>query len=56
MTNIKIRHAMMDLNVKQYELAKMLGISVNTLVRKMREELPEAEQDEIIALMKKERG
>lgn len=55
MYNIRIRHAMVDLNVKQYELAKMLGISVNTLVRKMREELPEAEQDRIIATMEKER-
>lgn len=39
-------------NVKQYELANIMGVSVNTLVRKMRVELPEEQQKELAEKIK----
>ena len=53
--NERIRIAMIQNNIKQYEVAKLLGISETSLCRKLREELPEEEQDEIIAIIE-ERG
>lgn len=51
MKNQKIRIAMIQNNVKQYEVAKLLGISETSLCRKLREELPEDEQNEIVAII-----
>lgn len=52
MNNKKIRIAMIDADIRQWELAKLLNISESSLTRKLREELPEKEQDEIVALIK----
>lgn len=49
MKNQRIRIAMIQNNIKQYEVAKLLGISETSLCRKLREELPEEEQNEIVA-------
>ena len=49
MKNQKIRIAMIQNNIKQYQVAKLLGISETSLCRKLREELPEEEQNEIVA-------
>ena len=56
MKNKRIRIAMIQNDVKQYEVAKILGISETSLCRKLREELPEDEQDEIIAKIEEQEG
>lgn len=53
MKNARIRIAMIQNNVKQYEVAKLLGMSETGFCRKLREELPEEEQDKIISLILK---
>jgi len=55
MNNKKIRIAMMESGIRQWELAKLLGISESTLTRKLREELPDEEQDKIVEIIN-ERG
>lgn len=54
MKNQKVRIAMIENNVKQYEVAKLLGISETSLCRKLREELPEEEQQKMISIIKGE--
>ena len=46
--NMKIRVAMMEKNLRQWELARLLGVSESTVWRMLREELPKEEQDAII--------
>ena len=53
MANLIIRVKMMESNVKQWELAKLLGVSESALSRKLREELPEDEQQHIIELIER---
>lgn len=53
MNNQTLRKGMIEQGFKQYEVAKLLGVSVNTLVKRMREEMPIHEQERIIELMKK---
>ena len=50
-TNIKIRLAMLEHEVTQYGLSKLLGVSEMTVYRRLRDELPEDEQDRIVALI-----
>lgn len=50
--NEVIRKALKDFGVKQWELAEMLGTSEWTLSRKLRKELPQAEQERIIELIR----
>ena len=50
--NEKIRSELKAHNMKHYELADLLGISENTLCRKMRKELPKEEQEKIIAVIR----
>lgn len=52
--NMIIRKTMLLYGFKQYELARLLNISDNTLVRRMREEMPEEEQKRIADLIEKE--
>ena len=52
MKNERIRIAMIHNNLKQYEVAKILGIHESVLCRKLREELPKKEQDEIVSKIK----
>lgn len=51
MTNKRIRKKMIDKGLKQWELARLMGISEATMYRKLRDELPEEEQDRIIQLI-----
>lgn len=53
MTNKKIRIAMIEHNLKQWELAELLGIDESVFCRKMRKELPEDEQNRIVSLINK---
>ncbi len=50
--NDAITNERMKANMKQWELAKLMGISEFTLSRRMREELPEDEQKKIIDLIR----
>ena len=52
MKNISIRQALLAAGIKNYELAEMLGVSEWTLSRKLRKELPVAEQERIIAMIR----
>lgn len=56
MNNKRIRIAMVETNTKQWEVAKMLGMSESLLSKKLREELPKEEQDRIVDLITQERG
>lgn len=50
--NEKIRTALKERKMHQWELAERLGVSEPTLTRWMRHELPEAKQKEIISIIK----
>lgn len=50
-SNIKIRVKMIEAGMKQWELARLLGIGESVLSRKLRDELPEEEQDRIVTLI-----
>ena len=52
MNNIEIRMEMMKKGLKQWQVAKLLGISESVLSRKLREELPEEEKEKIVAIIK----
>lgn len=54
MNNLKIRLALLEHNFKQWQLAKLLGVSESTVNRLLREELPEERQDQIVALINSE--
>ena len=41
-------------NMKNWELAKKMGVSEFTLSRKLREELPEEDQDELVRIIEEE--
>lgn len=47
MNNIRIRVKMAEHGVKQWEVARALGISESVLSRKLRDELSEEEQEKI---------
>ena len=51
MANDKVRIALFINKMKQWELAKHLGIGENTLIRRLREELPEDEQNRLIGVI-----
>ena len=51
MNNTKIRIKMIETGMKQWEVARLLGMSESVLSRRLRDELPEDEQDRIVALI-----
>lgn len=51
MNNLVIRTALMQHNIKKWQLAQILGMSEPTLYRKLRNELPADEQDRICKLI-----
>lgn len=50
-TNLEIRSLLWKKGIKQYELAKMLGMTEFSLSRKLREELPDEEKKKIISVI-----
>ena len=54
MNNLKIRIKMIESGLKQYEVARLLGVSESVFSRKLRDELPEAEQNKIVEIIEKE--
>ena len=49
--NQTVRTALTKRNVYQWELAERLGISEYTLTRKLRKELPEDQQEEMVRII-----
>ena len=56
MANERIRKILAIEGMRQWQLAKLLGVSEFTLIRRLRDELPEIEQSRIIGLIVNERG
>lgn len=52
MKNMKIRKALMDAGMKNYQLAELMGISEFTLSRRLRNELQHAEKERILELIR----
>jgi len=52
--NTRVRNALKEQNMYLWELAQLLGVSEATITRKMRTELPEDEQNNLIEFIKKE--
>ena len=50
--NARVRIAMIESGIKQWELARLLGMSESVLSRRLRDELPEDEQDRIVKVIK----
>ena len=55
MNNMKIRQMLMEVGMKNYQLADLMGISEFTLSRRLRKELPVEEQERIVLLIKENR-
>ena len=51
MENISVRIKLTESGMKQWQLARLLGISESQLSRKLRTELPQEEQDRIIEII-----
>ena len=51
MNNARIRIKMIEYGIKQWKLAQLMGISEPALSKKLRDELPEEEQDRIIKII-----
>lgn len=51
MNNLIIRSAMLRTGIRGYQVAKLLNVSDPTFYRKMRDELPEDEQQRIASLI-----
>ena len=48
LNNQKVRFALLENNMKQWELADLLDVSESVLSRKLRNELPDDEQERIV--------
>ena len=55
-TNIMIRRALLEANMKMYEAAALLNIRKDSFSRKLRKELSESDQLKIVALIKENAG
>lgn len=53
MANLRIKEALKEHNLRQWQLAKLMKINEFSLSRKLREELPEEEQNRLIELIEK---
>ncbi|MDD6465391.1 MAG: XRE family transcriptional regulator [Coprococcus sp.] len=49
--NVRVRKELETRRIRQWELAKELGIDEGTLCRRLRVELPEEEQDRLISII-----
>lgn len=52
MKNEQIRKELKTAGMKQWQLAELMGISEQTICRKMRKEFPQSEQERIIELIR----
>ena len=51
MRNKEIRNAMKQKGIAQWKLGELLGVSENTINRKLRKELPEEEKQKILEVI-----
>lgn len=51
MRNKEIRNAMKQKEITQWKLGELLGVSENTVNRKLRKELPEEEKQKILEVI-----
>ena len=51
--NIKIRLKIFETGLKQWEVARLMGVSESKLSRMLRDELPEDEQNRIIDIIER---
>ena len=56
MKNMRIRIKLLEKNKRLWWLADILGTSEATISRRLRKELPEEEQDQIIKLIEEKAG
>lgn len=56
MNNAKVRIKMIETGIKQWELARLLGMGESVLSRRLRDELPDEEQDRIVGLIEQAGG
>lgn len=56
MKNKRIKLKLMERELTQYDLSKILGVSETTLYRRLREELPEEDQKRICELIESSGG
>lgn len=56
MANKEIRDAMKQKCMAQWQLGELLGVSENTVNRKLRKELPDEEKQKILDIIAKKRG
>ena len=56
MNNMKIRIKLLEHNKRLWWLARILGISESTITRRLREEMPEDEQERIVQLIEEKAG
>ena len=56
MNNMKIRIKLLEHNKRLWWLARILGTSESTITRRLRDELPEEEQERIIQLIEERAG
>lgn len=52
LNNQKVRFALLENNMKQWELAELLDVSESVLSRKLRNELPDDEQERIVKVIR----
>lgn len=52
--NKEVREEMRKAGITQWRLGELLGVSENTVNRKLRKELPEEEKQRILAVIRKE--
>lgn len=53
MNNLRIRQAAAQARIKLWEIADALGITDSSLSRKLRKELPDDEQERILAIIQR---
>ena len=51
MKNIGVKIKLLEVGMKQWQLARLMGISESQLSRKLRMELPQEEQERIIQII-----
>lgn len=54
--NVVIREELKKVNMKQWELAELLNISEWTFSRKLRNELPDEEKQQILQIIREKAG
>lgn len=52
MNNIEIRLELTKKNMKQWQLAELLGVSESVICRRLRKELPKEEKEKILTVIK----